>query len=227
MKQILDFYHFNEKYSSAGYYYNSELDEVISYILDKKSNILEDIISFILRKKMTTFEVPKNLTRNISFIKELKIKIVINDCEYSNGAAEVDNEVDLVDDKLSRAIIYIELSRNEKSRKQKLYSILYHEVNHLFEIYKDLLKNDNIDRFSKVAKRSVDDLIVFGNEQLDEAFTNLIYRLFSETEINAMISGLYGELRSGAKLEDTDAYIVWNDIKKYYSDLLDLINPNI
>lgn len=112
--------------------------------------------------------------------------------------------------------------------KRSLSNTLYHEFNHAIENnsrydINDLRKSDGIYR-QAVTLTNVRDVSFHSRPIVNEVVHAIVYRLFSETERNALIASVYGDL-SGLDSE----YIKWkDDIKRTQAyHLYKLIKINI
>lgn len=67
---------------------------------------------------------------------------------------------------------------------------LYHELNHLYDIFLNYQKNGNLNRYRKdVNRTNISDI-----HKCKEYWKEVFYRLFSKTELNALIASVYGGL---------------------------------
>ena len=189
-----------------------------------------------------TIIIPFELTEKIDFIKDLTIEVTITNSNslsvltVSGGGSSnlKPYEDEIIDNKLSEALIKIHCyAYRGYFAKYTFYNSLYHEINHCYDAYQDLKKNGYYKRFIGQVKKSnikVDD--IFDDYTDNELFRRILYRLFSETEFNALISSVYGDLDGfDSKREDfkqhiklTQAYNFYDLISKNYMSLYKKIN---
>lgn len=214
-----------EKQGVAIYPYENEMDKIVDYIVDTCRRI-DNQVEFIL---------PKYFTDIIDFIETLIIKVIYNKNERHGGQYHYDeNEKELTKDgKLKYAVISIYY--NKSDNRQMICSTLYHEFNHIYDSYINLLKNNNLNRFNKSAfKAKLSKEKIFSNPIVNDVFTKIIYRLFSETEFNALVASVYGDLKYCSNIrilykqdkKKTTYYKVYDYIKKNHRILRLYINDN-
>lgn len=122
--------------------------------------------------------------------------------------------------------VYIEVTVNiEDIKKQEilLTSLIYHELNHCIDDINKIKKNlpslkdivsVNVD-YQKVVKDITDD---------NMTFPYIIYRLFVDTELNALIAQLYGELTTikpnrtniSNKIKSTEVFEIFKTVSTFY-----------
>lgn len=191
-----------------------------------------------------TIKIPNELTEKIDFIKDLTLEVTITNSSsfnvLGNSGGGISNfepyEDKIIDNKLSKTLIEINCyAYRGYFLKNTFYNSLYHEINHCYEAYQDLKKNGYYKRFTGQVKKSnvkVDD--IFDDYTDNELFRQILYRLFSETEFNAIVSSVYGNLKGlDSKRENfkrdivsTQAYYTYNLISKNYKSLYKKINDN-
>lgn len=186
-----------EKCSVAMYDYRHVIDEIYDhYEQHIKGKDLEESV------------ILKEITSKIDFVDDLEIKFV-NEFHGSYGKFDLKLNFDIIDDKLNVSkIIFYYKSRSEL----EIYQGLYHELNHGYELY-SYLKNNKQDDYIKnlkILNNNTDEL--FNKNKYDPGnmvIYRIIYRLFSTTEFNSFIAGIYGE------------FIVLKDLGNY-EDILPL-----
>lgn len=167
--------------------------------------------------KKYRFEAYKYLTSEIDFVNNLTIMFVFQENGYKDNKdtfVSQDDENQLVNGKLDKALISIYCNYDPNTfypYKRMAYEALYHELNHAYEVYCQLTNmqstktyyQDLPDFNSKstggitaenikqncFSKNTID--IDFKSEYLRKC----CYVLFSNTELNALISGIYGEMQ--------------------------------
>ena len=96
----------------------------------------------------------------------------------------------------------------------------------------DLKSNGYYHRFIKQGKKSNISINIFNDYMLDNLFRIILYRLFCETEFNALVSSVFGDLeglhskRENFKqdINNTQAYYYYHLISKNYKSLYKNIN---
>ena len=216
----------------AAFPYRKNISNIIEYINKEFSN------------GNTEFTIPKKLTVGIDFIDDLEIKILINNneqAEFSSGGgnAVINNQQTLNEfGKLPRVDIEI----NGFSYKGILYqrtltNSLYHELNHVYQAFIELKKyggrinttNLYYDIQKLRSESEVNNLT--SNSQVNNILNMVIYRLFIDTELNALISGVYGTLdaidskRENFKedIKQTQAYYVYYQLNKIKYELINYL----
>lgn len=218
----------NEKKGVALYDHRYIMTNIINYISD-----------YIKHRGLPAFFTIPTEILHFDFIKKIVIIISIDNIKLDiSGKARYSDNIKLTDDgKIDKIIIYLEGGMNDKKELDiyGLSSTLYHEFNHIYEIYMDLLTKKNIDRFNKSIKKSkikVDD--IFSGKAVIECFETIIYRLFSETEFNALVASIYGYLRISHPMKHrvydhikyTKYHKILENIEKNYIALLSYINED-
>ena len=227
----------------AGFKWRGPITAIINYIkqqgkeyFDKMSGVGNNSNAYL------TFDIPKDLTDKIDFIEDFKISVVLRPPEKGErgGRCETLKASEITEDgKLGWARISIrgwfELG---VVQTDALLGTLYHEINHAYDHYCSLMSVwDGNERYLKSVDKagsiSLDTLTPFENSILN----SICYRLFSETEFNAVVASVYGDLENMDSelvnfrndFERTQGYgiyksiddnykIVFNSIKK--SDIL-------
>lgn len=213
----------------------------------------EFVKPFFINKDKYVFNVPENLTKEIDFIEDLEIIIELmkdkNGMHKSGGGTNTtffSNRLSR-EGKMSRGKIKITGFFYKRNLfPHTVYISLYHELNHAYESYIDLRKHakdldfetynglpNRMPRFVKTSVKGLVDVNIDGLSPEDNASLNEIaYRLFSETELNALIASVYGdfEARKSARKnfsEDykrTQAYTVYQHIAPVYKTLFNKLD---
>lgn len=115
---------------------------------------------------------------------------------------------------------------NGNIKQGVLCNTLYHELNHLYELYIDLMKNKQ----SKFHNKSC----LIGNTYWgsDDDIFHIIYRLFSTTEVNALVASVYGDLEElnvnyknySNKIVQTQAWQEYQFMKNHYQNIVNNLN---
>ena len=182
-----------------------------------------------------SFMIPEQITKRIDIVNDLKIKVSITDATSDNslngsGYVKIDKLVGFENNKIECAEIILKgYSYNGILYDRTIISSLYHELNHLYDFWNDLKKTGNIKRstksITKIGDRS--DCVITDDKGVDDFIYGIIYRLYSETELNALIANIYGDLQSiNSKRNDfqkditkTKSYIIYSVIKNNLSAL--------
>lgn len=109
---------------------------------------------------------------------------------------------------------------------------LYHELNHAYDSWIDICKTGNFSRYNNTSLQGH-----LGNDIENEGKYQYIgwciYRLFSDTEYNALVSSVFGDLQGrGSTLatystdyKKTQAYTVYSDIKENIESEIERLTP--
>ena len=184
------------------------------------------------------FDIPKYLTRGIDFIHNLNINIFVilsNENNINMGKAKghkkIDNSISPYNKwKEGNILMHCYCNGNRILNKSEFYNILIHELNHTYQELQNALSNSS--------NNSIDDANILNwnakkeffssDEFTDKFIKDILYYLFSSSEVNAYIAGTYGEMLSidGERenfLKDREklhAYKIW----KYFTSNLDTLN---
>ena len=207
---------------------------VVKQIIDFLQNTVKEISPI---ETFKVIDVPKEYTSQIDFIYNLDITVNLikhgNDYNSGSGKSAIDYDAKLINGKINDGYIEIEAYyANGLLDKYTFERTFYHELNHYYDMWQDLLKNNNVNRFYNDALKSSNfhSINIFDN-QLDKIIGTILYRLFSDTELNATISGVYGELSSlkskrenfSQDIQKLIAYKLYNDIL-YYIKIVNKLN---
>lgn len=197
---------------------------------------------FLSKTNPLEYTVSKDLIPNVSFAQNFVVRVQVT--EYGNEAYDYSGSGSaygrympwLVDKKL----YYAEMNLNCFSDKGKIVNRqiklnFYHEMNHLLDRYFRLLHTNNDESFRETAQLSntgnngeiYSDIKIYNSTIKD-----LIYRLLSDTEINALVAQIYGDLDGmGSKREnyrkdikETVTYIIYSRLKNNYEAAIDSMN---
>lgn len=187
-----------------------------------------------------TFTVPVSLTYKIDFVKDLTINIVVEDGEnlaYKHGGGVLYTNLDdtIENGKYSKAVINIKgYSYYGILYQNTILNSLYHELNHLYEAYKELMSTKTMSLYAKGIKKSNINIDWFNDNDLNNSLQLIFYRLYSETEMNAMIASVFGDLHGinserenfSKDIKRTQAYKVYNKIKTELPDITYIFKNN-
>ena len=188
-----------------------------------------------------SFDIPQELTSKIDFIENLKIHVNVEnipfkDYYYNSGSAKSFFSIndDVVNNKFVGGQIVVDcISCGGVFDDATFFNNFYHELNHYYDAYKDLVKNGGYSRFIKqLNKSNLSFENLFNNEKDNDLFNLIVYRLFSETELNALVAGVYGDLqainskRENFKndIQNTQAYYIYKEIANNYKALYSQID---
>lgn len=215
--------------------YTSAIDDIAGYVenyITANPKNTED-------KNGWSFDVPLTKTKNIQIFKELHIHVNVTDIgdkELTIGKGSGNSSVypkiygDVVDGKYAYPL---DIAINSYSNGVYLYrqtflGILYHELNHLIEQLKRARSSNNISKSvynQTVTYKDAKTNIVFSNNQsVDKLIKSVIYRLFSTSELNALTSEVFGELKAlnsvrknwSTDIQQTKAYGLYKHYKENY-----------
>ena len=149
--------------------------------------------------------IPTEVTKGIDFIDNLDLTVFVYDDKsgkYNTGSGRtlISKEPlqDItVDNKWKTAKITIYAFAYKKRLYRRTFSLsLIHELNHKYEELQCYLHN-SVENFVLNGKYFTQDIksITFSNDKDTDTFIkDVLYRLFTPTEMNAFASGVYGEL---------------------------------
>lgn len=230
--KIIDEYVLSEARGVSMFPYSSDIDRVYNYIkkevlrrynlnnpFDFLSNNISNNIDLVYE-----FSVPKEYVRCFDFIKELSLNIYAtpstgNMDDIGNGRLSCDGVIMLPNGKLSCGLIEIRCLydyRDGSIFPRSLYNNLYHELNHLYSLWKQMKNGDgslyNTSNFKSNAKVYKFGDIAFDNNEKQRYFFALTYRLFNFNELNAAVEGVYGDLK--------EFYNIDNAAKPSFQDII-------
>ena len=204
--------------------------------------IVDKILRFCQRKSSSlkngqsiTFIVPPIVVKSIDIVKRLEIEVTITDATSDkslngSGKVELGDVVGWENNKIDYAKITIKgFSYNGVLFDRTILSSLYHELNHLYDFWQDLSKSGNLNRSGKTLQKAGDRkrCEITLNKTTNDLIHEIVYRLFSETEFNALVANTYGELqgmnsvRQNFKndIQKTKPYIIYNGLKNRLSSI--------
>ena len=195
--------------------------------------------------KTYDFEIPKEITSKINIVKNLYINVRISDyedknvfCYYGGGSVTLKSIDGFSDGKINEATIQIyAFAYNGILIDRTLLNTLYHELNHVWDIYNDFKQTGYCYRFLKSVEKAKIPNDIFDTPEDNELFHIIIYRLFSETELNALIASVYGDLYDFASplgvnarknfntdYKKTAAYYIYELVSNNYKQLFNKID---
>ena len=121
--------------------------------------------------------------------------------------------------------LYVVYNNDGKILNKYLEGTLSHEINHVYDMFMRIQKNEIIKYNQSVYKYKY-------FPQDNKFLYNIFYRLFSETEFNALVSSVYSDLKEinsqrenySIDILNTQAYEVYNEIKNNYNKTVDKLS---
>lgn len=216
--------------------YKNDINKIFEFV-KKQCNVLSDVDG------EREIDIPFELTSKIDFINNLSIKVkIINSTHentmYNSGSGVtyfnmsdkiINNKIDSIKIELTCYCYYGYLM------ERTVYNSLYHEINHCYDAYNDLKTNGYYKRMKgQIGKSNIKIKDIFNDKIDNELFELILYRLFSETEFNALVSSVYGDLQGMHSIRQnfqhdiqlTQAYYLWKYIGTYYKSLFKKIDEN-
>ena len=215
-------------------------------------NVLQKIVAFCETRVAAAhlsnegeeieFSVPFEYCKKIAFVEGLKINVAIKN---SNNAGIFNRTgggfatspsiyVSNSNQQLVNCIIQLNgYAYGGRLLKRTIFGTLCHEINHLYDMWNDAKENEGliVPRYAATAKRSKAEI---GEDENDWAYNLIFYRLFSETELNALVASVYGDL-AGMKsvrenfkndIHSTHAFFVYKQISNVYKKLFSMIDED-
>lgn len=203
--------------------YKKELDNIALYI---RGYIKQYVQQYGYQK--ITFSVPQEKTSLISFIKDLEIVVNAqyssNPCSGSGKFEPKPNQkfsYNTVSQTLlnTRIIINCYYGNDGKVWLRSVLTSLYHELNHAYDMWININNEKDFNRFNQSGAKSN---LGYNIMQKYSVIGYCVYRLFSETEYNALVASVFGDLQGmDSQYENfqqdykkTKAYEVYDDIKQ-------------
>lgn len=225
-----------EERGVAAFPYKNVVSEIFEFI-KKQCNVVSDV------EGEREIEIPYELTNKIDFIDNLVIKVKIVNSTHENtiyksgsGITKFDMNDKFVNGKISWVeIILTCYCFYGYLMERTVYNSFYHELNHCYDAYMDLKNNGYHKRWNtQLEKSNIKINNIFTEEKDNELFELILYRLFSETEFNALVSSVYGDLQGMKSIRQnfqhdiklTQAYYLWKYIGTYYKALFNKIDEN-
>lgn len=232
-----------EERGYAGTKYIPVIKQIINYI----QNYVYETYDVNVSDRDIKFEIPEKLTSKIDIVRDLKIFITVHDradwneaAHNSGGGSKTLGRFDkIVNGKLEDITIKIfAWSWDGEIFSRTVFNSLSHELNHVYEEYKRLLKyNDNSDFFLEVYNRNNASKRIYSSDKtINDYVCTAFYRLLDKSELNALINGVYGDLK-GFELDGVEngrkdfskniihlqAYVIY----KYFNDKFSYVFRNL
>lgn len=175
------------------------------------NNICNYVAIYVYENKKPSidlkFEIPLSLTKSISMFSELHIECTITDNINAKfgGSAPV-SALPFITKKYGvydtpQTIRITSYANNNVLDKRTFIGTLYHELNHKidalyhkFNSNKEINPNGVTDVFRQGLALKNLNKIKFPDEACDMFFKKIAYRLFSNSEMNALAASVYGDL---------------------------------
>lgn len=191
-----------EERGYAGTKYIPVIKQIVNYIQNRVYETYDVNVS----DSDIKFEIPKKITSKIDIVRDLKILVTVHDranwneaASNSGGGSKTLGRFDkIINGKLENITIKIfAWAWDGEIFSRTVFNSLSHELNHVYEEYKRLLKyNDNSDFFLEVYNRNNASKRIYSfDKTINEYVCNVFYRLLNKSELNALINGVYGDLK--------------------------------
>lgn len=185
----------NESGGLAAHPWNKEINDIICWVTKyvKEHHSGKEMVFF----------APVELVNKIDFFRDVKIKINAIPLEYNiepRGRFGYSKPKPLFDIKTNKFIncyilITCQYDKEGNVKWQDLIPNLYHEINHAYHAYVIGIKNNyDVKEYEKSVNKYLQSVCAVYDET--SIVRTIIYRLFSETEFNALVCNFYGELKA-------------------------------
>lgn len=157
-----------------------------------------------------TFTVPQQIVSPIDIVTDFEIKVTVTDASEDNskngsGSVELESPIGFTNGKFDKATININgYSYDGVLYDRTILSSLYHELNHLYDFWNDAKETNSLKRSVKSVGRAGTEVPcnVTSDSLINRLIETITYRLLSETERNALVANVYGDLQGiGSKRE--------------------------
>ena len=199
-----------EERGVAGHKYRDVVNEIVRYCQENigpRKGIGAFFKNLSGKAGSYVIKVPEEITKKIDFVENVKLTITFDEMGSSvvtnSGGGNVnfikakDGGYFTKDGKLFAISINLEaFHHNGEILTRTFTNSLYHELNHAHDVW-----SRGVDFLRSYAKNvgvgyGVKDKMVFSpNDTINKFFREIFYRLFIPTELNALVSGVYGDLR--------------------------------
>ena len=191
-----------EERGVAGVKYRKALDDIVSYCMEyvkTKPKMFVNGFDY-------TIPIPGNLLSPFDFVEGLNMTIYLKSYVYGDrmsgsGNTQI-NQDDYItpDGKLKNIFINVYgYFYEDRIFTRTLLTSLYHEINHCID-FQSRKNNKSVievplntnEKYNVIFRESVFSY----NQEVDTYFKQLFYRLFIPTERRALVSSVYGDLKS-------------------------------
>ena len=236
-----------EERGVAAHKYRDVVNEIVKYCQEnvEPGSAIGAFFKNLLGKRndVYTIKIPETITKKIDFIEELDITITFHEMggptvtESGGGRvsySKKNGNYFTPEGKLCLVCINLDaFHHNRKVLTRTFTNSLYHELNHAYDVWSRRKDWKFIDKFNKDIHNGyeVRDYMAFShNPTVTRFFKDLFYRLFIPTELNALVSGVYGDLRGmdsdlinyKRDIHNTQAAWVLDDFAEHFNDYLGL-----
>ena len=243
-----------EKKGVAMYSFKEEIKPIVEYIVKKFYEKYKDItwytdtVTINFRKYICSvndnniyFQIPSNLTKKISFIKDLKINVeilsvkninieekeVLSASYNSNANLVSNNNLTFFKNKLKKGEVTIGINTfNGIIYPQIVSQSLYHELGHYFQDF-NLRKNKN-SLFNQSVRDSFyknEKYFKTSNNQYIVKIGKILYMLFNKNELSQHASSIYGELvELNPDINNINLVINKTEAYNKYKQLFNIVN---
>lgn len=181
--------------------YMPTIESIISFI----EEIIKDYPKNSPNNDGWILSIPTEVTKGIDFIENLDLTVFVYDDKsgkYNTGSGRTliskEPSQDITaDNKWKTAKITIYAFAYKKRLYRRSFSLsLIHELNHKYEELQCYLHNsvENFVLNSKYFTQDIKNVTFSEDKDTDTFIKDILYRLFTPTEMNAFASGVYGEL---------------------------------
>ncbi len=210
-----------EERGVAGYAWRKEITDIVRWIAN---HIKENANGEELQ-----FSVPYDLSNKIDFFEDVDINIIakpIGSISFFEGGFGSKKGMPIANIKTNKFInCYIIIccfyDENGKAKLGTIIPTLYHEINHAYHAYIIWSRyNQNTRKYQESVAKYKNIIGLLSDDR--KVIKTIIYRLFSETEKNAFVCNLYGELVA----DNVDRFDFWywlpkSETYKEYKYILD------
>lgn len=216
---------------------NWKYKEAIAKVCKSAQHELLEELYWNRDAKELELKIPYNITSEIDYINDLSITVLAKLHTYAKAiygnydyhyAGEFTLNKDIYLDenkKLNKVSIVVDCQYDENGfiYQNHLYETLFHELNHAYELYCRLLKNEKIEnaeqttQYTKNYNLNIIDISSVFFDIKDETIKNnmikitkdIVYELLNDSEVNAKVAQVYGELeqmyQNNARINKYDA----------------------
>ena len=214
-----------EERGVAAFPYRTAINEIMEWCQKQTT--------YLTPGQKTAFTVPKWLTAKIDFVIDLTIDVTVEDGENfayhsGGGVLQITWGDRIIDGKYDKARIKIQaFSYYGDIYERTILNSLNHELNHFYEAWKELARSGTMSLYSKQAVKGNANITCL-TDAYNRKANQIIYRLYCESELNALIAGDYGDLagfkshrkRFTKDLKHLQAYYLYTTMLMDLDDLI-------